>query len=158
MNQSIESIPMALPADKLGEIFDSYDYFSVGLCMCRLAGGIIGEGCGRPLDNCILMSPQAKHWVERGSHRKINIKESLEIKVEAEAGTRIRASGSEEDKDRGCKPPLSRPFGDQGEIDDGSVPPKSRILGQGNKSPSFLISSNSGKQIICLSLYLLESQ
>jgi len=85
VGQSIEANPMALPSDKLGDIWDRYDYFAVGLCQCRMGAEIIGESCGRPMENCVTMGPLAKREVEAGSMRRINMKEALQIKAEAEA-------------------------------------------------------------------------
>lgn len=86
VGQSVEYSPTAaLPSDKLGEIFDHYNDFAVGLCQCRMGAGIIGQSCGRPMENCITMGRLATSLVKSGQMRRINIKEALEIKAEAEA-------------------------------------------------------------------------
>lgn len=85
VGQSIEYNSMALPSDKLGEIFDSYSDFAVGLCQCRMGADIIGINCGRPMENCVTMGQIAIREIEVGRMRRINIKEALEIKAEAEA-------------------------------------------------------------------------
>ena len=84
IGQSIEMNPMALPSDKLGVIFDKHTDFAVGLCQCRLGAEIIGNNCGRPMENCIAMGPLALREIEVGRMRRIDMKEALEIKVEAE--------------------------------------------------------------------------
>jgi len=84
VGQSIEYSPTALPSDKLGEIFDHYNDFAVGLCQCRMGADIIGQNCGRPIDNCITMGQLATRLVKSGQMRRINIKEALEIKAEVE--------------------------------------------------------------------------
>jgi len=85
VGQSIERNSMALPSDKLGEIFQHYNDFAVGLCQCRMGTEIIGRDCGRPKENCVTMGPLALREIESGAMRRINMKEALEIKAEAEA-------------------------------------------------------------------------
>ena len=85
VGQSLEYNPMALPSDRLGEIFDHYQDFAVGLCQCRMGAQIIGEYCGRPMENCVTMGPLAVRESEAGLMRRITLKDALEIKAEAEA-------------------------------------------------------------------------
>lgn len=85
VGQSLEYNPMALPSDRLGEIFDQYHAFGVGLCQCRMGAQIIGQYCGRPMDNCLTMGPLAVRLIDSGQNRRITLKDALEIKAEAEA-------------------------------------------------------------------------
>ena len=85
VGESIERNSFALPSDKLGEIFDHYKNFAVGLCQCRMGREIVGQSCGRPMENCVTMGPIAKREVATGAMREITMKEALEIKAEAEA-------------------------------------------------------------------------
>jgi len=61
---SIEYNPVALPSDKLGEIFDHYNDFAVGLYQCRMGADIVGNNCGRPMENCIVMGQLAVRLIE----------------------------------------------------------------------------------------------
>jgi NAD-dependent dihydropyrimidine dehydrogenase PreA subunit len=81
----IDAHPMALPSDLLEEVVDQYDSFAVGLCQCRMTEQIVGRGCGRPMDNCTAMGAMADMAVRAGQMRKVEKKELLEIKHEAEA-------------------------------------------------------------------------
>ena len=85
VGQSIEYNPMALPSDKLGEIFDRYNDFAVGLCQCRMGAEIVNKNCGRPMDNCVTMGQLAVREINIGRMRRITMKDALEIKAEAEA-------------------------------------------------------------------------
>jgi Pyruvate/2-oxoacid:ferredoxin oxidoreductase delta subunit len=85
VGQSIDRNSFALPSDKLGELFDQYKDFAVGLCQCRMGAEIIGQGCGRPKENCVTMGPLAARESAIGAMRKITMKEALDIKAEAEA-------------------------------------------------------------------------
>ncbi len=85
VGQAIGAHPMALPADQMEGILDRYSSFGVTNCQCRMAEEIMGRGCGRPKENCLMMGPWTEVAVARGLHRKVSKKEALEIKMEAEA-------------------------------------------------------------------------
>jgi Pyruvate/2-oxoacid:ferredoxin oxidoreductase delta subunit len=86
VNQSIRNDPRALPADKSAEIFQKYDDFAVGLCQCRIGAEIAGQSCGRPKENCIVMGSFANKILELdGRMRRIERREAIDIKMEAEA-------------------------------------------------------------------------
>jgi Pyruvate/2-oxoacid:ferredoxin oxidoreductase delta subunit len=81
----IDAHPMALPSDKLEIVLDQFDAFAVGQCQCRLTMQVLGQGCGKPLGNCMGMGQWAERSVEAGVMRQVSKKEALEIKREAEA-------------------------------------------------------------------------
>ena len=85
VGQSISAHPMALPFDYFAEVIGPYNDFAVGLCQCRLAEELVGRGCGRPMDNCTALGPLAVREVKHGLMRKVERRELLEIKAEAEA-------------------------------------------------------------------------
>lgn len=81
----IESNSMAFPSDKLEEVFSQYKTFGVTLCQCRMTEKIVDRGCGRPMEVCMSMGPMAEAAIRSGRIRRIEMKEALEIKAEAEA-------------------------------------------------------------------------
>lgn len=81
----VRTIPRAWPSDRLPEILDRYDSFSVGLCQCRMTANIVGHGCGKPLENCACFGPVTDYLIREGLQRKAEKKEILEIKMEAES-------------------------------------------------------------------------
>ncbi len=85
IGQSIESNNMALPSDKLEEVFDRYDKFAVGNCGCRVTLRHKGFDCGLPLETCTFMGDFGKIMVDRGFARFVDLKEILAIKKDAEA-------------------------------------------------------------------------
>ena len=76
---------MALPSDKLAIVLDQFEAFAVGQCQCRMAMQVVGQGCGKPLGNCMAMGQWAERSVEAGVMRQVSKKEALEIKREAES-------------------------------------------------------------------------
>jgi Pyruvate/2-oxoacid:ferredoxin oxidoreductase delta subunit len=85
VGQTIEAHPMALPSDRLEEILDRYEVFAVGLCQCRMAQEIVGRGCGRSMENCVGFGDAAELLIRHGRMRRVEKKDVLEIKAEAEA-------------------------------------------------------------------------
>ena len=85
VEQSIAGNKIALPSDKLGPIFDRFKDLAVGLCQCRVGTEVLGDNCGRPMEVCVAMGPLALREIEAGDMRRINVKEAMEIKAEAEA-------------------------------------------------------------------------
>lgn len=81
----IESNAMAFPSDKLEEVFSQYKTFGVTLCQCRMTEMVVGRGCGRPMEVCMSMGPMAEAAIRSGRIRRIEMKEALDIKAEAEA-------------------------------------------------------------------------
>ena len=81
----IDAHPMALPSDKLEIVLDQFDTFAVGQCQCRMAMQVLGQGCGKPLGNCMGMGLWAERSIAAGVMRQVSKKVALEIKREAEA-------------------------------------------------------------------------
>ncbi|MBU2547866.1 MAG: 4Fe-4S binding protein [Proteobacteria bacterium] len=85
VGKSIEANQMALPAEKLEEVFSRYKSFAVGLCQCRMTEEIVGRGCGRPMENRAAMGRAAEGAIRAGRMRRVELDELLDIKADAEA-------------------------------------------------------------------------
>ncbi|MGA3083456.1 MAG: 4Fe-4S binding protein [Thermodesulfobacteriota bacterium] len=85
IEQTIVSNPMAYPSDKLEEIFSQYSSFGVTLCQCRIVEELAGRGCGKPKEVCMALGISADRLIQKGKFRRIEMKEALVIKAEAEA-------------------------------------------------------------------------
>jgi Na+-translocating ferredoxin:NAD+ oxidoreductase subunit B len=85
VGKAIEAHPMALPSDKLEVVMDQFDAFAVGQCQCRMAMQVLGQGCGKPLQNCMTMGLWAERAIEDGSLKEVPKKEAIAIKREAES-------------------------------------------------------------------------
>lgn len=85
IGQTIASNPMAYPSDKLEEIFSQYKSFGVTLCQCRIVEELAGRGCDRPKEVCMALGVSAERLIQKGKFRRVEMKEALEIKAEAEA-------------------------------------------------------------------------
>lgn len=85
VGESIEGNQMAYPSDRLEEVLEPYSDFSVGICQCRLSKELLGEGCGKKLEACLIMGPLAKSLVSQGRMRAVSRQEAIDIKREAES-------------------------------------------------------------------------
>ena len=85
IGEVIQTHPMALPSDYIEEVIDPYGTFAVGLCQCRMTEKIVGRGCDRPMENCTAVGTFAEVVIRSGRMRRVEKKELLEIKAEAEA-------------------------------------------------------------------------
>lgn len=85
VGKAIDAHPMALPTDKLEVVLDEFDTFAVGQCQCRIAMAALGQGCGKPLGNCMVMGEWAKRSIESGIVKEVSKKDAIEIKREAES-------------------------------------------------------------------------
>jgi Pyruvate/2-oxoacid:ferredoxin oxidoreductase delta subunit len=85
LTETIQANQSALPFDKLEMIMERYDKFGVTNCQCRMSAQVLGNGCGKPLSNCLLMGDWVDKGVSDGRYREISRRDALEIKAEAAA-------------------------------------------------------------------------
>lgn len=82
--KAVDPLSLAWPSERLDEIISDYSDFAVGNCQCRLAMELVGKGCGRPLENCVVMGPNARKFIDRGLMRRTDANEVLALKRQAE--------------------------------------------------------------------------
>ena len=85
VGKAIDAHPMALPTDKLEVVLDQFEVFGIGQCQCRMAMESLGQGCGKPIGNCMTMGLWAERGIEDGSLKQVSKKDAIEIKREAES-------------------------------------------------------------------------
>jgi len=85
IGQVIRSNVAAFPSDKLEEVFSRYQSFGLTLCQCRITEDVVGRGCGKPMDVCMILGPIAEMSIKAGRSRRITMQDALAIKAEAEA-------------------------------------------------------------------------
>lgn len=98
------TLQQAWPSDRLEEILDRYDDFSLTHCQCRQVTDMMDHGCGKEMENCATFGPMVKPMVERGMARRVDREEMIAVKKEAEkngmvtwimnAGQDARGNGS----------------------------------------------------------------
>jgi NAD-dependent dihydropyrimidine dehydrogenase PreA subunit len=66
------------------EIVMQHEKIVVAPCICRKEHQIMGEGCNRPLESCLIFGAGAQYYTENGLGRPIDHEEALRILDEAE--------------------------------------------------------------------------
>ena len=81
------SIPVELdvmPYEKAEELVRSHNKFLVAPCICRKERTMVGEGCEKPVESCLVLGSATDYYLKNGLGRKIEKEEVLEILKEAD--------------------------------------------------------------------------
>ena len=84
VGEVIEAIPTALPSDRLEDILDHYDKFSIATCQCRSSKKLLGEDCGRMIEVCTAFGDIAGWLANAGKATLASKQDVLEVKAAAE--------------------------------------------------------------------------
>jgi Pyruvate/2-oxoacid:ferredoxin oxidoreductase delta subunit len=92
-----ESIPFELeifPHERASELLESAKSWGVRDCICRVQQGLIGEGCDRPVENCLVFAPVEGAFDHSDVDRAISKEEALRILGEAEEAGLVHSTGN----------------------------------------------------------------
>ena len=93
------SIPLTTEVmhyERAEEIIRAHTEFAVGNCICRQELEILGKGCGKPMETCLVFGDAARDMVYAGSRRKITLEEALALIHHAdEAGLVLQPANSQ---------------------------------------------------------------
>ncbi len=81
------SIPVELdvmPYEKAEELVRSHNKFLVAPCICRKERTMVGEGCQKPEESCLVLGRATDYYLKNGIGRKIEKEEALGILREAD--------------------------------------------------------------------------
>jgi Na+-translocating ferredoxin:NAD+ oxidoreductase subunit B len=96
ISRALPSEQQIMAYEKAREIVMEQDEIAVAPCICRKERQIMGEGCGRPLEACLVFGAGAQYYVENGLGRAIDQQEALRILEEAEqSGLVLQPSNSQ---------------------------------------------------------------
>jgi ferredoxin len=73
-----------LPYEELRTVIESQKKIAVAPCICRREHNMIGEGCDRPEESCLVFGRAVDYYVGNGTGREITVDEALAILEEAE--------------------------------------------------------------------------
>lgn len=86
-----------LPYERAEYLVREQEKIAVAPCICRREHSMIGEGCERPLETCLIFGSPAEYYVENGLGRFISVEEALEVLTLAqEAGLVLQPSNSKQ--------------------------------------------------------------
>ncbi len=95
-----EAIPVELevfPYERATELLENAKSWGVRDCICRVQQRLIGKGCDRPVENCLVFAPVEGAFDHSEVDRAITKEEALKILHEAEEAGLVHSSGNYRD-------------------------------------------------------------
>jgi len=85
VEQALDAERIVLPFEKVSNMVENAQAWAVADCICRKEKELIGEGCGKTMNNCIGFSPDPNGFdIEYRGARKVTKAEALELLKKAE--------------------------------------------------------------------------
>lgn len=79
VNESIESKSTVAPFEDAASIIKQASVIAVADCICRKEKKIIGKGCDKPLETCLMFGSMAEYYIDNNLGRKISTDEAIAI-------------------------------------------------------------------------------
>jgi Fe-S-cluster-containing hydrogenase component 2 len=79
IGESISNPAEILPYEQAEKLIQAYDKFAVAECICRKEKQMVGEGCDKPLETCLVMGQNAEFYERYRKGRPIDKVEALGI-------------------------------------------------------------------------------
>ena len=96
VGQSIDTQLEVLPYEKAEELVRVHKKALVAPCICRREHTMVGEGCEKPEESCLIFGRAADYYEQRDVGRVIDQQEALDILKKAdEAGLVLQSSNSQ---------------------------------------------------------------
>jgi electron transport complex protein RnfB len=96
VGQSIDTQLEVLPYEKAEDLVRVQKKALVAPCICRREHTMVGEGCDKPEETCLIFGRAADYYEQRGIGRVIDQQEALDILKKAdEAGLVLQSSNSQ---------------------------------------------------------------
>jgi electron transport complex protein RnfB len=95
-----EAIPVGVevfPYERAVELIDSAKSWGVRDCICRVQQKLIGKGCDRPIEACLVFAPVEGVFRGDGPDRPISKEEALQILRQAKEAGLIHSTGNYRD-------------------------------------------------------------
>jgi NAD-dependent dihydropyrimidine dehydrogenase PreA subunit len=84
VGRSLDPQLEVLPYEEADKLVRAHRKFVVAPCICRREHTMIGEGCDRPEESCLIFGLAADYYQRNGIGRTIDLEEALEILRKAE--------------------------------------------------------------------------
>jgi Fe-S-cluster-containing hydrogenase component 2 len=94
VQESFTSQMQVAPYDSIRNLIKQQSKLVVADCICRKGSKLKGEGCGKPLESCLVFSTGAFYYLENGLGRDISQEEALKILDKAEEAGLVLQSGN----------------------------------------------------------------
>ena len=97
VNQEIEHKTTIVPLAELKELIKKTEYISVGTCICRHQGALLGRPSSKPVNNCMILGESAQFATERGFTTRMTQDEAIKRLEEADAAGLIHSYANSPD-------------------------------------------------------------
>lgn len=84
VERSIQATTNVLPYEQAEELVRARKRYLVAPCICRKEHRLVGEGCDRPLETCLVFDLGADYYLRNGLGREIDLHEALDILKQAD--------------------------------------------------------------------------
>jgi H+/Na+-translocating ferredoxin:NAD+ oxidoreductase subunit B len=97
VNKSLSGTLKVMTYENAGEMVRHVHKYVVAPCICRRELGLLGKGCGKPVETCLVFDGGAEYYLKNGLGREISQQEALGIlKIAEEAGLVLQPSNAKE--------------------------------------------------------------
>jgi ferredoxin len=97
VNAGIDASLHVMTYENAEELIDSIGKAALAPCICRREQHMLGQGCDKPGDTCLLFDDAARYWIRNGWGREIGKPQVLRILKEADdAGLVLQPTNARE--------------------------------------------------------------
>ena len=94
VEKEIQGITEIQSYEKVSEIINSNTQFAVAECICRKESRMLGKGCNRLLEACMVFGVAADYYIANGFGREISKEEAREILAKTEEEGLVHCSSN----------------------------------------------------------------
>jgi len=98
VNRQIDDKSTIVPFQEVKELIMRTEYISVGTCICRHQGALLGRPSSKPVNNCMVLGESAKFAAERGFTTRLTKEEAIKRIEEAEDAGLIHSFANSPDR------------------------------------------------------------
>jgi electron transport complex protein RnfB len=98
VDRQIDDKSTIVPFQELKELLMRTEYISVGTCICRHQGALLGRPSSKPVNNCMVLGESAKFAAERGFTTRLTTEEAIKRIEEAEDAGLIHSFANSPDR------------------------------------------------------------
>ncbi len=98
VDRQIDDKSTIVPLQELKELLMRTEYISVGTCICRHQGALLGRPSTKPVNNCMVLGESAKFAAERGFTTRLTTEEAIKRVEEAEEAGLIHSFANSPDR------------------------------------------------------------
>ena len=97
VNKSLSSQLKVMTYENAEEMVRHVNKYVVAPCICRREGSLLGKGCDKPLETCLVFDSGAEYYLKNDLGREIDQQEVLDIlKIAEQAGLVLQPSNAKE--------------------------------------------------------------